>query len=398
MVGASCSPNENSSNQAASGAVNLEAPPQNKPAPAALLLGAQQKEMFLPLLRGKRVGLIVNHTSLVPQPGGDTLHLVDLLIREGIQVQKVFSPEHGFRGTADAGEKVASGTDAQTGLPLVSLYGSNKKPSPEQLLDVDVLLFDIQDVGARFYTYISTMHYAMEAAAEQGKEVVVLDRPNPNGHIIDGPMLQPEFRSFVGMHPIPVIHGLTVAELAQMINGEGWLAGEKQAKLTVIPMANYTHSTPYKLPVPPSPNLPNQQSVLLYPSLCLFEGTPLSLGRGTPFPFQVIGYPDQSFGSFSFTPKPMPGAKNPPLEGKECWGMDLRAAIPPNHLDLSFVIKYYKLFPDKEKYFQKFFHTLAGTDQLAAQIRKGMSEEAIRASWQPALDDYRTMRLNYLLY
>ncbi len=363
-----------------------------------LVLGVERKNIYLPLLQGKRVGLIVNHTSLVPQETGESIHLVDLLLKEGISVQKVFAPEHGFRGNASNGEQVASTTDSLTGLPLVSLYGSNKKPSPEQLQDIDVLVFDIQDVGARFYTYISTMHYAMEAAAEQGKEILVLDRPNPNGHIIDGPVLQPQFRSFVGMHPIPIIHGLTVAELAQMINGEGWLAGKKQAKLMVVPMENYHHSQPYVLPVRPSPNLPNQQSILLYPSLCLFEGTPMSLGRGTPFPFQVVGYPDKTFGNFSFTPKNMPGAKNPPLEGKECWGMDLRNINPPNRLDVGFVILNYRRFPEKEKFFTKFFNTLAGTDKLAEQIKQGLTEEQIRESWQAELDLYKAMRQKYVLY
>jgi uncharacterized protein YbbC (DUF1343 family) len=401
MTLASCTPKVPGAEATAADSVYLEIDPpeasRTSSAPA-LFLGAERKEQYLPLLQGKRVGLIVNHTSLVPQASGEAVHLVDMLLQEGIQVQKVFAPEHGFRGTADAGEKILSGTDPLTGLPVVSLYGNNKKPTPEQLRDVDVLLFDIQDVGARFYTYISTMHYAMEAAAEEGKQILVLDRPNPNGHIIDGPVLKPQFKSFVGMHPIPIVHGLTVGELAQMINGEGWLAGGRNASLTVVPLQGYTHSTPYELPVRPSPNLPNQQSIYLYPSLCLFEGTPISLGRGTPFPFQVVGYPDKKFGEFRFTPTSVPGATNPPLKDKECWGLDLRTITPPNRLDIGFVMLYYKLFEDKEKFFQKFFHTLAGTDALARQIRQGLTEEQIRASWQEELDDYKTMRLNYLLY
>ncbi|EMR04826.1 hypothetical protein ADICEAN_00097 [Cesiribacter andamanensis AMV16] len=331
MALASCSTNAPKAGTATPDSVfvEIEAPQEPQAAPA-LLLGAERKDLYLPLLRGKRIGLIVNHTSLVPQPGGEALHLVDLLLKEGLQVKKVFAPEHGFRGTADAGEKILSGTDAQTGLPVVSLYGNNKKPSPEQLQDVDVLVFDIQDVGARFYTYISTMHYTMEAAAEQGKQMVVLDRPNPNGHIIDGPVLDPRFRSFVGMHPIPVVHGLTVGELAQMINGEGWLAGEKKASLTVVPLQGYTHSTPYVLPVRPSPNLPNQQSIYLYPSLCLFEGTPISLGRGTPFPFQVIGYPIRNLASSAL---PLPQCPVPPthlLRTANAGGWTCATSRPPS--------------------------------------------------------------------
>lgn len=363
-----------------------------------LQLAASRSELYFPQLAGKRVGLLINHTSLLPEQQKNT-HLLDYLLEEGIQVSTIFTPEHGFRGTADAGEKVDSGKDEKTGLPIVSLYGSNKKPNPEQLKNIDVLVFDLQDVGARFYTYISSMHYAMEACAENGKEFIVLDRPNPHGDYIDGPILDPAFKSFVGMHPIPVVHGLTVGELAQMINEEGWLADGKSCDLTVVPMKNYTHATPYTLPVKPSPNLPNQQSILLYPSLCFFEGTPMSIGRGTAFPFQVIGYPDEKFGDFSFTPVSTPGAaKNPVHEDKTCYGVDLRNAPAPEQLDLSYLIHFYSLYPEKEQFFNKFFNTLAGTDQLKKQIIAGKSEEEIRQSWQAPLEEYAQLREKYLLY
>lgn len=365
---------------------------------SGLRLGAGRQELYFPQLKGKRVGLLINHTSLLPEDDYST-HLLDYLLANDIQVTTIFTPEHGFRGTADAGEKVDSGTDAQTGLPIVSLYGNNKKPSAEQLKNVDVLVFDIQDVGARFYTYISSMHYAMEACAENGKEFIVLDRPNPHGHYIDGPMLDPAFKSFVGMHPIPVVHGLTVGELAQMINEEGWLAGGQKCRLRVVPMENYTHATPYELPVKPSPNLPNQQSILLYPSLCFFEGTPMSVGRGTPFPFQVVGYPDERFGDFTFTPVSTPGAaKNPVHENKTCYGVDLRDAPAPDQLNLTYLIDFYHKYPQKDTFFVKFFNTLAGTDQLKKQIVAGATEAEIRRSWQPSLQEYAKLREKYLLY
>lgn len=369
-----------------------------EPAQAPLQLAALRTEAYLPQLKGKKVGLLINHTSLLPD-GNNYVHLLDYLLQQGVNVTTIYTPEHGFRGTADAGEKVDSSTDPQTGLPIISLYGSNKKPSPEQLKNIDVMLFDIQDVGARFYTYISSMHYAMEACAESGKKMMVLDRPNPHGHYVDGPVLEPAFRSFVGMHPIPVVHGLTVGELANMINGEGWLAGGKKCELEVISMANYTHATPYTLPVKPSPNLPNQQSIQLYPSLCFFEGTPLSVGRGTPFPFQVVGYPAPGFGDFTFTPVSTEGAaKNPKHENQTCYGVDLRQAPVPQQLDLSHLIGFYQQYEPKEEFFIKFFDLLAGTDKLKEQIQAGLSEEEIRKSWQPALETYNSLRNNYLLY
>ena len=369
-----------------------------EPAPAPLLLAALRTEKYLPQLKGKKVGLLINHTSLLPD-GNEYVHLLDYLLSQGVAVTTIFTPEHGFRGTADAGEKVDSSIDPQTGLPIVSLYGSNKKPKPEQLKNIDILLFDIQDVGARFYTYISSMHYAMEACAENGKKMMVLDRPNPHGHYVDGPVLEPAFRSFVGMHPIPVVHGLTVGELALMINAEGWLAGGKKCELEVIPMANYTHASPYTLPVKPSPNLPNQQAIMLYPSLCFFEGTPMSVGRGTPFPFQVVGYPAPRYGDFSFTPVSTPGAaKNPTHENKTCYGVDLRQAPAPTQLDLGYLIDFYQKSEAKEDFFIKFFDLLAGTDKLKKQIKAGLSEAEIRNSWKEELEGYNSLRKKYLLY
>ena len=365
---------------------------------APVVLGASRKDLYLPSLEGKRVGLLINHTSLIPAVN-DYEHLLDYLISQGVNITTIYTPEHGFRGTADAGELVKSDTDAKTGLPIVSLYANNKKPKPEQLKNIDVLIFDIQDVGARFYTYISSMHYAMEACAENNKEMMVLDRPNPHGNYIDGPVLEKEFSSFVGMHPIPVVHGLTTGELAQMINGEGWLKGGAKCRLTVIPMDNYTHATPYTLPVKPSPNLPNQQSILLYPSICFFEGTTMSLGRGTPFPFQVVGYPDEKFGDFTFTPVSTPGAaKNPPHENKVCYGVDLRNAPPPDQINLSYLLEFYRKSEQKGAFFIPYFNLLAGNSRLMEQIKAGMTEEQIRDSWKPGLAEFNKQRQPYLIY
>jgi uncharacterized protein YbbC (DUF1343 family) len=365
-------------------------PPKNET--AQLLTGAQQLTAYLPELTGKRVAMVVNHTSLI-----GTTHLVDTLLSHKINIKKIFAPEHGFRGEASNGETLKNEVDQNTGLPLVSLYGKNKKPTAEQLADIDLVIFDIQDVGTRFFTYISTMHYVMEACAENGKQVIVLDRPNPNCHYVDGPILKPAFKSFVGMHPIPIVHGLTVGELAQMINGEKWLAGGKTCNLKVIPVKEYTHQTEYILPVKPSPNLPNQQSIRLYPTTCLFEGTMLSVGRGTDFPFQVIGAPDPSFGSFTFTPKDLPYAKNPPHANVKCYGQDFRQDTL-NHLSIQYVIDMYKKAPDKTKFFKPYFNTLTGTDQVRKQIESGMSEAQIRQSWQQELQAYKAIRNKYLLY
>jgi uncharacterized protein YbbC (DUF1343 family) len=391
----SCSGSSDSVKEAAA---NTSGSMQEGETEAALQLAALRTAEYLPQLKDKKVGLLVNHTSLLPQRGKN-VHLLDFLLEQGVEVTTIFAPEHGFRGNADAGEKVESGIDPQSGLPIVSLYGSNKKPEPEQLKDIDILLFDMQDVGVRFYTYISTMHYAMEACAENGKKFLVLDRPNPHSHYVDGPVLDPAFRSFVGMHPIPVVHGLTVGELAQMINQEGWLAGGLTCDLTVIPMANYTHQTQYILPVKPSPNLPNQQSIQLYPSLCFFEGTPISIGRGTPFPFQLAGYPNEQAGKFQFTPVSTPGAaKHPMHQDQLCYGVDLREATTPNRLDLSYLIHFFQQYEHKDDFFTKFFNMLAGTEELQQQIKSGLSETEIRESWKEDLETYKSLREKYLLY
>lgn len=361
---------------------------------ADLRMGAERSDIYLPILDGKRIGLVVNHTSMVGE-----VHLVEYLLGQGVEVVKIFVPEHGFRGTADAGEAVANSVDEQTGLPVISLYGKNKKPDAGTLKDVDVLIFDIQDVGVRFYTYISTMHYIMEAAAENDRTVMVFDRPNPNGHYIDGPILEPAHVSFVGIHPIPIVHGLTVAELAKMINGEGWLKNGMQCSLEVVPMQNYKHNMPYSLPVKPSPNLPNDRSINLYPSICFFEGTHMSLGRGTQYPFQVLGYPDPSFGDFTFTPVSIDGmSKNPPLKDQKCYGIDLREGPMLDRIDLSYVIHFYKKWKSTESFFKPHFTLLAGTKSLEEQIRAGWTEEQIRESWKPGLENYQRIREKYLMY
>lgn len=364
--------------------------------PQTIQTGADQMELYLPALQGKRVGMVVNHTSRV----GRT-HLVDSLMTRGITIKTIFAPEHGFRGQATDGEIIGSGRDPRTGIMIASLYGKNYKPTPKQMDSLDVVVFDIQDVGARFYTYTSTMHYVMEACAEASKPMIVLDRPNPNGHYVDGPVLDPKFKSFVGLNPIPVVYGLTIGELARMINGEGWLSGNKTCPLTVIPLKNYTHQTPYVLPVAPSPNLPNQQAVLLYPSHCFFEGTVVSVGRGTDKQFQVIGSPYTKYGPYTFTPVDRPGAVNPPLEGQLCYGLDLtRATISNQRLMLNYFFDFFKQASDKSKFFlaSNGIDRLAGTDQLRLQLLAGVSETKIRESWQPALNAYKQMRKKYLLY
>jgi uncharacterized protein YbbC (DUF1343 family) len=358
------------------------------------VMGADQIDLIISKVGSKRVGLVVNYTAMV----GKT-HLADTLKSRGVNVKKILSPEHGFRGNAAAGESVKDGIDSRTGLPVVSLYGKDKKPTADQLADIDVILFDIQDVGVRFFTYIGTLHYVMEACAENDKEIIVLDRPNPNASYIDGPVLKPEFKSFIGMHPVPVVHGLTIGEFARMINGEQWLEGKRSCKLEVIPLKNWHHNQDYPLPIKPSPNLPNDQAVKLYPSICFFEGTVLSLGRGTQIPFQVIGHPDLKDLPFKFTPVTIEGmAKNPPQENKECFGLDLRNVEVPKKIDLHYLLDMYKIFPDKEKFFIPFFERLAGNAELRQQVKDGMTEDQIRQTWQRDLDAYKKMRERYLLY
>ncbi len=370
----------------------IEATPTSQAVPQVRLqVGAERPAAYLDLLQDKRLGLVVNNTSRVGER-----HLVDYLLSQGQQIETIFAPEHGFRGTADAGAQINNSRDSETGLPVVSLYGANKQPSPEQLKQIDLLIFDIQDVGVRYYTYISTLHYLMEAAADAGLPLVILDRPNPNGAFIDGPVLEPELSSFVGMHTIPLLHGLTVAELARMIVGEGWLKSKKPLDLTVIPVANYTHQTIYSLPVRPSPNLPNDQSIALYPSLGLFEGTVVSVGRGTSMPFQVIGLPNSSAGLFTFLPLSRPGASSPPYQGLLCYGYDLRQRTPKG-LELSYLLSMYKQQPGPE-FFNPFFKKLAGTTALQNQIMAGWSEAQIRESWQADLSAYQRIRTAYLLY
>lgn len=364
-----------------------------------VVVGAERIDKYLPLLKGKSVGLVVNQTSVV----GNT-HLLDTLLSLGIDVQLVFAPEHGFRGTADAGEHVTNGIDPKTKTAIVSLYGDNKKPNPGQLKDLDILVFDIQDVGVRFYTYISTLQYVMEACAENNKPLLLLDRPNPNGHYVDGPVLDTQYRSFVGMQPIPVVYGMTMGEYAQLLNGEKWLAKKVQCTITVIPCLNYDHTTFYSLPIKPSPNLPNMTAIYLYPSLCFFEGTNnVSLGRGTDKPFQIYGsdlFPDNL--PYTFTPKSVDGAKNPPLLNKTCYGYDL-SALPLDTLrkqkfTLNYLLNAYKLSKDNNNFFNSFFIKLAAKASLGVQIEKGMNEKTIKATWKTPLAKFKVIRKKYLLY
>lgn len=361
-------------------------------------VGAERTDRYFPKLQGKRVGVVANHTSMI----ADT-HLVDSLLGAGINVKRVFAPEHGFRGTADAGEHVGNYTDERTGLAVVSLYGSNFKPEAKDINDLDIVLFDIQDVGARFYTYISTMHYVMEACAENNVAFMVLDRPNPNGFFVDGPVLEPEFKSFVGMHPVPVVHGMTIAEYALMINGEGWLKDGIKCELSYVRVDDYNHTYFYTVPIRPSPNLPNMEAIYLYPSLCFFEGTVVSVGRGTDKPFQIIGHPKMTSGNIEFTPVSMLGATQPPLLGKKCKGHDLREFAQLflnnyNKLYLSWLIDAYNELSPHGRFFNNFFDRLAGTDKLRKQILNGLDENQIRESWQSGIENFKKIRKKYLLY
>ena len=358
--------------------------------------GAWDTEAYLPLLKGKRVGLLVNQTSTI----GKT-HLIDSLVSRGVKVVKIFSPEHGLRGTADAGADVADSIDAKTGIPVISLYGNKKTPSRDDLIDLDVVVFDIQDVGVRFYTYINTLQYLMQAVATAKIPLIVLDRPNPNGHYIDGPVLDFKYRSFVGLDPIPVVYGLTIGEFAKMIDGEGWLLDP--VALTVIKCKGYDHQTMYTLPVKPSPNLPNQRSILLYPGLCFFEGTSLSIGRGTNKQFQVIGSPDVKGHTFSFTPKSMSGATDPPLKDKKCYGVDLSglnvdSLFHTRQMNINMLLTFYHSMDTATFFNAGWFDKLAGGPSFREAIQAGWSEAQIRESWKADLEKFNERRKLYLLY
>lgn len=360
------------------------------------IVGASRMELYLNKLKEKNIGVIGNQTSIF-----NNTHLIDTLLSEGVNVVKIFTPEHGFRGTADEGALINNSIDEKTQLPIISLYGNNKKPNESQLKDIDILIFDLQDVGTRFYTYISTMTYIMEAAAENNIPLIVLDRPNPNGFYVDGPVLEPENKSFVGLHQVPIVYGLTIGEYALMVNGEYWLSDSLQCDLTVIPMGNYKRNAIYELPVKPSPNLPNWESVYLYPSLCFFEGTIVSVGRGTEFPFQVYGHPKMN-DEFVFTPRQAEGRRAPMLCDEECHGEYLTDYAHnyrrnTNQIKLDWIINAYNQLKG-EKFFNNFFVKLSGTKELQQQIEQGMTESEIRATWQDDLDNYKKIREKYLMY
>lgn len=367
-----------------------------------IIPAADQFFKYKSFIQGKRLGLVVNHTSMVGES-----HLVDTLLKIDCSIQKIFAPEHGFRGKADAGEKINNNIDKQTGIPIISVYGKNKKPKPEDVAGIDLMIFDIQDVGARFYTYTSTMTYIMEACAEANIPLLILDRPNPTGHYVDGPILVEEERSFVGLHPVPIVHGLTVAEYARMINGEGWLEDGAECELYHVECLNYNHKKFYALPIKPSPNLPNMTSIYLYPSLCLFEGTNVSVGRGTKKQFQLYGHPDYKKGDYQFTPVPREGAKRPLHQDKKCRGYDLSANSEEDlqaqtQLNLEYLIDFYQNLSAEQQavFFRKnnFFNLLAGNSTLQEQIKKGLSAKEIRATWKADLDAYKKIRKRYLLY
>jgi len=357
-----------------------------------VIVGAEQSELYLSQLKEKSVALMVNQTSRVEED-----HLIEFLIAKKINLKKIFALEHGLRGQLDAGEEVQSGVDIQTGLPVISLYGKNKKPTSKQLQDVDVIVFDIQDVGVRFFTYISSLYYVLEAAGEHNKEVLILDRPNPLGHYVSGPVLDKEFKSFVGMYPIPVVHGLTIGELAQMALGEKWIS--PAPRLNIIPVKNYTHQTRYSLPIKPSPNLPNDQAISLYPSLALLEPTVVSVGRGTFSPFQVIGHPEKVLGEYRFTPKSIEGmSKNPKHQDKLCYGINLKNYPGPSSLDLSFLVKSYQKFSHKLFTSPSFFNKLVGNGKLIEQLKAGVSIKDIEKSWENELNKFKQARKKYLIY
>ena len=367
-----------------------------------ILPAADQVPVYIGYLKGKNIGMLINQTSVI---GPRKVPVVDSLLKLGITVKNIFGPEHGFRGNASDGATINDTKDPVTGLPAISLYGKHVKPTPADLKGINLMVFDVQDVGARFYTYISTLHYVMEACAENNIELVILDRPNPNGYFVDGPVLDTAFRSFVGMHPIPVVHGMTIGEYAQMINGEGWLKNKVQCKLKIYRVANYTHDKPYKLPVNPSPNLNSGLAIFLYPHLCFFEGTNISVGRGTTAPFQMLGSPSLKDNyTYSFTPVSIPGmSDNPPLKNQLCYGISLKdyntdTLRQQKKLNLAWLINFYKAYPDKEHFFTAYFNKLAGNDALKKQLIAGNTEAEIRQSWEPALSKFKMIRSKYLLY
>lgn len=363
-----------------------------------IILGDEQTTEYFPLLKGKRIAIFSNHTGMI----GDK-HLLDVLLENEFNVVAIFSPEHGFRGNADAGEHVSSSVDEKTGVPILSLYdGKLGKPSKESMNKFDILVVDIQDVGLRYYTYYASMCRLMDACAEYGRNMLILDRPNPNGHYVDGPLLDMKYKSGVGWLPIPVVHGMTLGELALMVNGESWLPEGRTCNLTVIPCKNYTHQTMYRLPIPPSPNLPNMKSIYLYPSTCYFEATPVSLGRGTDKPFQIYGHPDMKGYDFSFTPRSVPGAKNPPQLDKLCHGVDLSnltdEEIWKRGIDLSYLIDAYRNLNIGDKFFTSFFEKLIGVDYVRTMIEAGKSADEIKAAWKDDVEKFKTQRKKYLLY
>lgn len=364
-----------------------------------IVVGAERMNLYLPKLQNKRIAVIANPSSMV-----HSTHLVDTLLSTGIELLKVMSPEHGFRGDASAGKHINNSIDSITGLPIISLYGNHKKPSAKDLQDIDIVVFDLQDVGTRFYTYLSTLHLCMEACAENNKELIILDRPNPNGYYVDGPILEPKYKSFVGMDPIPIVHGMTLGEYAQMLNGEHWLSDSLHCNITIVTVENYTHKMNYNLKVRPSPNLPNNIAINLYPSLCLFEGTPISIGRGTNKPFQIYGNPSFTEFDTTFVPISIPHVtENPKLEGKKCNGLNLSyyndsIAFAKSEINLSWLISAYNQYPEKDKFFNSFFYLLAGTESISNQIKAGKTEQDIRMSWQDGLLKFKKIRRKYLLY
>ena len=359
-----------------------------------IICAAEQIPKYIHLIEDKNIGIVANKASIVSRNS----HLIDTLLSLGINIKKVFVPEHGFRGDADAGEEIISEKDPKTGLPMLSLYGSQRKPSNKDFKDISCMVFDLQDVGVRFYTYISTLHNIMEACAEKNIPLIILDRPNPNSHFIDGPVLEKDCKSFVGMHPVPIVYGMTIGEYAQMINGEGWLANRIKCQLRVIKVKNYTHKTHYVLPLRPSPNLPNAQAIALYPSLCLLEPTAISVGRGTEMQFQIFGHPNLPKSKFRFMPKPNFGAKQPKLQNQLCNGVDLRSYDVTNKIELKWILNSYKNFPEPKSFFRAGFYKIAGTKKLKTQIEEGLSEKEIRSSWDKGLIKFKNTRLKYLLY